>query len=128
MGACALNNVAIAISGMDSRALAPAVASAIQQALSEHKSGDMLVFLPGMREMRAVQQTLDARRVGSNAMVSLLHGDLSMADQDALLAPAPQGAPPHSLLSMFDCEPLCADAFVSMRKRKRLCVCMRVCR
>ncbi|KAK9802786.1 hypothetical protein WJX73_003698 [Symbiochloris irregularis] len=74
-------------SGSDPRAFTAAVASAVQQALKD-TAKDILVFLPGMREIRAVQGQLSARSaLPGNAESHILHGDLPMEAQDALLAP-----------------------------------------
>lgn len=72
---------------------APAVASSdpwrhcaatIAQALRDEEEGDVLVFLPGMGEIRRVQRTL-GRLAG--VVVLPLHGALSAAEQDRALAP-----------------------------------------
>ena len=84
---------------MDARALAPAVVMAIQMAL-EQNSGDVLVFLPGKREIRAVQQQLvGARQLPGNTEALALHGDLPLEAQDALLAVSAPG----------DCLVTCSD-------------------
>ncbi|MEK6806698.1 MAG: ATP-dependent helicase HrpB [Pseudomonadota bacterium] len=51
--------------------------------------GDILVFLPGAREIRDTQRRLEARV--RNTAIYALFGDLSSSDQDAALAPDPQG-------------------------------------
>lgn len=77
--------------GMDTRGLAATVASAVEQAVARHK-GDVLVFLPGMREIRAAHGQLVAQRsLPGNAEVFSLHGNLPLEAQDALLVPAPAG-------------------------------------
>ena len=55
----------------------------IQRALRE-EHGDVLVFLPGAREIRRVQAALAA---GAGVTVLPLFGDLTAAQQDAALAP-----------------------------------------
>jgi ATP-dependent helicase HrpB len=62
----------------------------IQRALAE-ESGDLLVFLPGAREIRRVQAGLSGGALTPEVRVLPLFGDLSGADQDAALAPAPAG-------------------------------------
>ncbi len=64
-----------------------AVATATRRALDE-TSGDVLVFLPGAREIRATQ-----REIGALAGIDVLalHGTLSTEAQDRALAPAPPG-------------------------------------
>ncbi len=65
-------------------------ADAIVRALSA-AGGDVLVFLPGMREMRAVEELLADKFRHGAFDVHLLHGDLSAPVQEAALAPAPEG-------------------------------------
>jgi len=68
--------------------LASAVVAAVEEALTE-SSGDVLVFLPGAREIRAAAAGLTAAR--PDLLVCPLHGDLPRAEQDTALAPAPPG-------------------------------------
>jgi ATP-dependent helicase HrpB len=65
------------------RELPEATARAVRAALAEH-DGDVLVFLPGMAEIRRTQAALE----GSGALVLPLHGDLPPAEQDRALRPA----------------------------------------
>ncbi|MEY1661832.1 ATP-dependent helicase HrpB [Isoalcanivorax beigongshangi] len=65
------------------------VAPAVLQALAAH-AGSLLVFLPGQREIRAVQRDL-AGRLAADVSLHALYGDLSAAQQDQVLAPAPAG-------------------------------------
>ena len=53
--------------------------------------GDVLVFLPGAREIRGVARSLAAVTDPARTVVRPLHGALPAADQDAALAPAPPG-------------------------------------
>jgi ATP-dependent helicase HrpB len=62
----------------------------VQKALTE-ESGDVLVFLPGAREIRRVLGYLDAAGLEPGVRLLPLFGDLGSADQDAALAPSPQG-------------------------------------
>ncbi|KDE38690.1 ATP-dependent helicase HrpB [Nitrincola lacisaponensis] len=62
-------------------------ARVIRQALQH--PGDMLVFLPGVREIRQVQQTLEDLPPGIQCLP--LHGQLSDAEQKAALMPAASG-------------------------------------
>ncbi len=64
-----------------------AVADVVRRALAEVPVGDVLVFLPGAREIRRVAQRLG----GAPAAVLPLHGSLPPADQDRALAPDPHG-------------------------------------
>ena len=66
------------------------VAQLVQKALTE-ESGDVLVFLPGAREIRRVLGYLEAAGLEPGVRLLPLFGDLASADQDAALAPSPQG-------------------------------------
>ncbi|MFI4998741.1 MAG: ATP-dependent helicase HrpB, partial [Reyranellales bacterium] len=68
--------------------LEDAVASAIRRALTE-ESGSALVFLPGVGEIRRVEERLQG--IGATIDVAPLYGDLSPADQDRAIAPSPAG-------------------------------------
>ncbi len=70
---------------MSARDLPEAVAKAVREALVEHP-GDILVFLPGMSEIRRTEQAL-AR---CPALVLPLHGDLSREAQDKALREHPE--------------------------------------
>jgi len=61
-------------------------ARAVRQALREHP-GDVLVFLPGLREIQRVLGMLD----GVDAEVLSLHGELAVERQAEVLRPAPNG-------------------------------------
>jgi ATP-dependent RNA helicase HrpB len=50
--------------------------------------GSLLVFLPGMAEIRRVERRLLDADLGSRVMVAPLHGDLPQAAQDAAIEPA----------------------------------------
>lgn len=62
----------------------------IRRALDE-EHGDVLVFLPGAGEIRRVQTLLESGDLPASVRVIPLYGDLSGAEQDAALAPAPPG-------------------------------------
>lgn len=64
----------------------------VEQALTETE-GDLLVFLPGRREIDRAQQTLASIVAANGNEIALvpLHGELSLADQHAALAPARAG-------------------------------------
>ncbi|KIL36858.1 ATP-dependent helicase [Cohnella kolymensis] len=66
-----------------------AVAEAITAAMNSHE-GDVLVFLPGMAEIRAVERKLKAQLPPATD-IRPLHGSLPSEAQDAALAPAPPG-------------------------------------
>ncbi len=65
---------------------------AIEEALQKH-SGDVLVFLPGQREIVRVERALDeAVSLAKQGVLALpLHGELSIEQQSAALQPDPQG-------------------------------------
>jgi ATP-dependent helicase HrpB len=67
----------------DARDLPDAAARAVRSALSAHQS-DILVFLPGIGEIRRTQAAL----AGCGALVLPLHGELPSAEQDLALRPA----------------------------------------
>ncbi len=68
-----------------------AVVETVGRALKETE-GDILVFLPGRRELHRCRDLLADARMTSEMHVHLLHGEASRADQDAALAPAPRGS------------------------------------
>ena len=53
------------------------------------ESGSALVFLPGVGEIRRVEERL--RGLGADVDVAPLYGDLSPAEQDRAIAPSPAG-------------------------------------
>ena len=67
----------------------PDVVAAVQRALRE-QIGDVLVFLPGIGEIRRTETMLN-ESVGPDVDVFPLAGALSLADQDAALAPSRPG-------------------------------------
>ncbi len=71
------------------RELAATVCRAIGQALKA-ETGSLLVFLPGVGEIRRVADQL-GEALPDNVKLAPLFGDLSPGDQDAAIAPAPQG-------------------------------------
>lgn len=64
------------------------VASAVRNALAQ-ESGSALVFLPGVREIRRVEERLGG--IGADVDLAPLFGDLSPAEQDRAIAPSPPG-------------------------------------
>jgi ATP-dependent helicase HrpB len=62
----------------------------VDEALEKH-SGDMLVFLPGQREIIDAERTLSASIVATGAITVPLHGELSVEQQSLALSPDPQG-------------------------------------
>ena len=63
----------------------------VRRALGE-EDGDVLVFLPGAREIRRVQAQLGAGALPPRTQVLPLYGELRPEQQDAALAPAATGA------------------------------------
>lgn len=70
--------------------LANLVPTSIRQALAKEAAGDVLVFLPGMGEMRKVAQRLEGKLPAATDL-HLLHGDLTLSRQMAAIQPAPAG-------------------------------------
>jgi ATP-dependent helicase HrpB len=66
------------------------VTQLIHRALREEQ-GDILVFLPGAREIRRVQSLLQSGELAGSVRVWPLFGELSGEEQDAALLPAPSG-------------------------------------
>lgn len=69
--------------------LEPAVASAVRWAVEAEPEGDVLVFLPGMAEIRRVQEQL--RSLDPRFEVHALHGSLPLDEQDRAVSPASLG-------------------------------------
>jgi ATP-dependent helicase HrpB len=63
------------------------LARIVRQALEEN-DGDMLAFLPGRREIARTQTVLAQTLTRDDVEVLALHGELSLAEQQAALAPA----------------------------------------
>ncbi len=55
------------------------------------ESGSLLVFLPGAGEIRRMEQALLAHGLGEGVVIAPLYGNLSGAEQDRAIAPAPAG-------------------------------------
>jgi len=67
-----------------------AVAETVRRALRE-ESGSLLVFLPGIREIRRVERRLAESGLGPGVHIAPLYGDLPQVQQDAAVVPAPAG-------------------------------------
>lgn len=65
-------------------------ADAVLRALKE-QSGDMLVFLPGQREIRRTKNLLENIEVTDRVKIHVLHGEGSAAQQQAALQPDADG-------------------------------------
>lgn len=70
------------------KALEQRISEVVLRALNEE--GDILVFLPGMREIRRVEDILSSR-LPDHARIFPLHGDLAPQIQNVALAPAREG-------------------------------------
>jgi ATP-dependent helicase HrpB len=70
--------------------LEAAVVRSIRQSLAQD-SGSLLVFLPGMAEIRRVERALVDLDLGRNVVIAPLHGDLPQAAQDSAIEPARPG-------------------------------------
>jgi len=66
------------------------VPKTIRTALTKHPDGDILVFLPGLGEMRQIAQHLE-EKLPAETQLHLLHGELSLTQQQAAIQPAPTG-------------------------------------
>ncbi len=68
----------------------PQARRAIEHALASHP-GDVLVFLPGQREIARVQAALEDSVAGAGIEILALHGELPVEQQSRVLQPAPDG-------------------------------------
>ncbi len=66
------------------------VAKAVLRATAEEE-GDVLVFLPGLAEIRRVRAALDSDLAPDRFALPMLHGDLPLAEQDLALRADAQG-------------------------------------
>lgn len=67
-----------------------AVADCVREALHD-EPGDLLVFLPGVAEIRRVQSNLEEKGLPAGTSVMPLYGDLGSAQQDAAIQPSAAG-------------------------------------
>ncbi len=67
-----------------------AVVQSIRRSLAQDP-GSLLVFLPGMAEIRRVERKLLDLNLGANILIAPLHGDLPQEAQDRAIAPTPPG-------------------------------------
>ncbi|MBW7837206.1 MAG: ATP-dependent helicase HrpB [Sphingomonadales bacterium] len=63
----------------------------IRRALSD-ESGSILAFLPGAGEIRHAAAQLEAAGLAPDVILAPLYGDLSAAEQDRAISPAPTGS------------------------------------
>jgi len=66
------------------------VSSAVESLLRRGHQGDTLVFLPGLAEIRRALRACEAIAHSANLLLLPLHGDLTPAEQDRAISPAPQ--------------------------------------
>jgi ATP-dependent helicase HrpB len=66
------------------------VSDVVRRALHE-ESGDILVFLPGQREIRRVETLLVDNPLPENVTIHTLFGEAGPRQQEAALAPSPEG-------------------------------------
>ncbi len=78
-----------AAGAQDAQRLTALLVQAVQRALAQ-SAGDVLVFLPGAGEIRRLEGALAQAQFPSSVRVVPLHGQMSAADQDAVLS---MGAP-----------------------------------
>jgi ATP-dependent helicase HrpB len=70
--------------------LEPAVVQCIRRSLAQD-SGSLLVFLPGMAEIRRVERMLRETPLGEGVIIAPLHGDLPQDAQERAIEPAKPG-------------------------------------
>ncbi|WP_345973623.1 ATP-dependent helicase HrpB [Sulfurimonas diazotrophicus] len=73
----------------EAKSIASLIAETILSALTEEQ-GSMLVFLPGVKEINAVERALQGS-TSSDIVIAPLYGDLSKAAQQHAIAPAAEG-------------------------------------
>jgi ATP-dependent helicase HrpB len=66
------------------------VTQAVELAVKEERVGHILVFLPGVAEIRRAIRECEVVARTAGLRVLPLHGDLSPADQDRVVSPSPQ--------------------------------------
>jgi ATP-dependent helicase HrpB len=66
------------------------VASALETLIAQDPSGDVLVFLPGAAEIRRAERECRPVAARHSLLLLPLYGDLSAAEQDRAVSPAPQ--------------------------------------
>ncbi len=67
-----------------------AITQIIRRSLAQDH-GSLLVFLPGMGEIRRVERRLREANLGQTVHITPLHGDLPQEEQDRALTPAAKG-------------------------------------
>jgi ATP-dependent helicase HrpB len=74
----------------DKRPLAQQIASTVRRVVREGPPGDLLVFLPGAGEIRRAQEALQPLAEALGIVLLPLHGEMSLADQNRAVRPAPR--------------------------------------
>lgn len=69
------------------RGLEAAVEQACRAAIAEKETGDLLVFLPGMGEIRRAEERLQGLAREEDLLVLPLHGELAREEQDRAILP-----------------------------------------
>jgi ATP-dependent helicase HrpB len=64
------------------------VARAVENLVREELNGDILVFLPGAREIRRAARACEPIAQRAHLLITPLYGELSAAEQDRAIAPA----------------------------------------
>jgi len=67
-----------------------AITQMIRHSLAKDQ-GSLLVFLPGMAEIRRVERMLLDAKLGPSVLIAPLHGDLSQEKQDSAIRPSAPG-------------------------------------
>lgn len=80
--------LAIRYTPLSAESLEQRVAAALETLLREGLDGDVLVFLPGAREIRRSIRACEALARRHGLLLLPLHGDLPMEEQERALAPA----------------------------------------
>ncbi|MFZ5589092.1 MAG: ATP-dependent helicase HrpB [Pseudomonadota bacterium] len=75
---------------LDKSAFPHHVAAVIRRALAE-ESGSLLVFLPGIGEIKQVERLLRETALGPNILITPLHGELPIEAQELAILPAAPG-------------------------------------
>lgn len=64
------------------------VCNAVERLLQEGHTGDVLVFLPGIAEIRRAIRECEVLALRHDLMMAPLHGELSPAEQDLVISPS----------------------------------------
>jgi ATP-dependent helicase HrpB len=85
-----LFELSIAHEPYSARPVEKRVAASLETILAQSPRGDVLVFLPGAAEIRRTQRECRPLATKHDLLVLPLYGDLSPAEQDRAVSPAPQ--------------------------------------